>query len=67
MILKKLRHHDAYLLIRPTNSAGHLFFTVFVYNKDLVGEPFRGSTVLKETKTNGVISWIELTSVMSST
>lgn len=55
MILKKLRYHDCYILIRPTNSSSHLFYSLMFVGKPKImcGLPFRtlhkvGSTYLTD-------------------
>lgn len=62
MILKKLRHHDAYMF--STIPLDICFSHCLFISKTWL--PFGVSTVFKETKTNDIISWIAFTSVMSS-
>lgn len=41
-ILKKLRYHEAYLLIFPTKSSEHMFFTLYFPNAEVLCEkPFK--------------------------
>nr|CAJ2358137.1 RNA-dependent RNA polymerase CDS [Astacus astacus] len=62
-IIKKLRHFDVYVLIKPTDSSKHIFFSLLVYNTQIdksIGKPF------KTTSTDGTFTWTEFVSVNQS-
>jgi len=60
-ILKRIRNTRCYMLIRPTDSSKHLFYTLLWYNDSA---NFQHNTVTtKRIHTNGFVSWIDLVSV----
>ncbi|AII01807.1 L protein [Blacklegged tick phlebovirus 2] len=66
MILKKLRHFDLYMLIRPTSSKSSIYYSLMTFESSLTNSPELAGTVFKQSFTNGQIRWTEFNSVDSS-
>uniref|UniRef100_A0AAN0LIQ3 RNA-dependent RNA polymerase n=1 Tax=Shoal Cavern virus TaxID=3139881 RepID=A0AAN0LIQ3_9VIRU len=66
MILKKLRHFDVYVLIRPTSSKSSIFYSLMTFQVNLTNDPDLAGSVFKQAYQNGQIHWTEFNSVDSS-
>lgn len=63
-IIKKLRAHNVFILIKPTNSSSHMFFSLMGKMSDIVYHS--SSSVFKSLRNNGSIFWTEFHSYNSS-
>nr|WAK75789.1 MAG: RNA-dependent RNA polymerase [Sara tick phlebovirus] len=66
MILKKLRHFDIYVLIRPTSTKSSVFYSLMTFQVNLTNDPDLVGPVFKQAFNNGQIYWTEFNSVDSS-
>nr|ASY03238.1 RNA-dependent RNA-polymerase [Fairhair virus] len=66
MILKKLRHFDVYVLIRPTSTKSSVFYSLMTFQVNLTNDPSVAGSVFKQAYSNGQIYWTEFNSVDSS-
>lgn len=66
MLLKKLRHFDVYVLIKPTNSGASLYYSLLTLKSSLCSDPLSGGTAFKQDFENHHARWTEFNSVSSS-
>lgn len=59
-LIKKLRTKDIYIVIKPTNSSSHIFFSLLMHNSSI--SYHNPSTIFKKLHTNGKVSWTEFQS-----
>jgi len=64
VVVKKLMKHNLYILIKPTESSKHCFFSLLVFKEDLLYS--NKSTVFKSWKENDQCVWTEFVSVKQS-
>nr|QKK82904.1 RNA-dependent RNA polymerase [Ronne virus] len=63
-VFKKLKDWDVFLLIKPTQTSKHTFFSLMCYNDSFVDDaPDIRGEIFKKTKTNGTITWTDFHSV----
>ncbi|QDW80893.1 RNA-dependent RNA polymerase [Aphis citricidus bunyavirus] len=59
-LVKKLRTKDVYIIIKPTNSSSHIFFSLLMENSSITYH--NNSSVFKTLHTNGKVCWTEFQS-----
>lgn len=64
-ILKKLKDYDVYLLIKPTRSGSHIFFSIMVLKKDIHWYYSKGSCFRNFNESDNVL-WTEFISLNTS-
>nr|WAK75725.1 MAG: L protein [Phenuiviridae sp.] len=66
MILKKLRHFDIFVLIKPTNSGSCVYYSLLTFKEGLSTEPEGAGTVFKQDFENHHVRWTEFGSANAS-
>lgn len=66
MLLKKLGHFDVYVLIKPTNSSGSIYYSLMTYKANLSTDPSVAGTAFKQDYQNQNVRWTEFNSVSTS-
>lgn len=65
-IVKRLKHFPVYLLIKPTNSSSHVFFSMLVHKdritNDLSSESLFRNTTFRQMYSNDKVYWTEFLS-----
>nr|AIE42674.1 polymerase [American dog tick virus] len=65
-IVKKLRHYDIFLVIKPTRSDSHMFVSLAWYKDDIDCSPLSSSMVFKSSHCQGGWCWTEFHSFKPS-
>ncbi|ARF07706.1 polymerase [Uukuvirus hoplandense] len=65
-IIKKLRHYDIFMVVKPTRSDSHMFVSLAWYKDDLDSSPLSGSRVFKGVHYKDGWCWTEFHSFKPS-